>query len=233
MTGSPGFTSFDPSMEITSTLPAYHDRNDAAIVLSERLQKFKGTNAIILAIPRGGVPIGCDLATDLQLPVEIALAKKIGHPSNPEYAVGAVTLEDAYFDEEAESISPGYLDKEAKKIKAELASRLRNFMPGKKLTSLRGKNVIIVDDGIATGRTLIACIRSVRKKKPAKLIVAAPVASSHAASVLSPLTDEFICPLISPEFYAVGQFYENFPQVSDEEVKLLLTKSGEGNRPIS
>ncbi len=202
----------------------YHDRAEAALLLADQLTGYRGANAIILAIPRGGVPIGYGLAHSLQLPLELAMVKKIGHPSNPEYAIGAIALDEVAIDEE---VSPQYLEKEIKRIKGELQSRFQQFMGDRKPTNLKGKMVIVVDDGIATGRTLIACVKSIRKKEPLRLIVAAPVASSHAASLLRPIVDEFVCPLVSPEFYAVGQFYENFNQVSDEEVKALLTRAAE------
>lgn len=209
-----------------STAP-YHDRTEAAALLADQLTHYQGTNTIILAIPRGGVTIGFDLARILHLPLELALAKKIGHPSNPEYAIGAVSLDEVCI---AEEVSPQYLEKEIKRLKAELQSRLQHFTDGRKGTPLEGKNVILVDDGIATGRTLIACVNSIRKKKPSRLVVAAPVASSHAAAVLRPLVDEFICPLVASEFHAVGQFYENFDQVSDEEVKSLLNRAAIDDR---
>jgi putative phosphoribosyl transferase len=199
----------------------YHNREDAAILLADKLKEYKGPNTIILAIPRGGVPIGYGISRMLQLPLELAMAKKIGHPSNPEYAIGAVSLDDVFIEEE---VSPTYIDNETMRIRDELSSRLYRFMDGRKSTPLKGKNVILVDDGIATGRTLIACIKSIRKQRPSRVIVAAPVASTHAASVLQPLADEFVCPLVSSEFYAVGQFYEEFDQVSDDEVKDFLAR---------
>ena len=201
----------------------YRNRAEAASFLAVELKKYEGTNTIILAIPRGGVPIGYGIAKALHLPLEITMAKKIGHPGNMEYAIGAVSLDEVSINEE---VSQGYLQKETEKIKNELATRLRYFMPGRKLTELKGKNAIIVDDGIATGRTLIACIKSIRKKKPARLIIASPVASSSAAGILRPLADEFVCPLVSPEFHSVGQFYEDFSEVSDAEVKELLLEAG-------
>lgn len=205
----------------------YHDRAEAAALLASRLKQYEGKNAIILAIPRGGVPVGYGIAKALHLPLEITMAKKIGHPSNPEYAIGAVSLDEFYLDEE---VSPQYIQKETARIKEELSLRLQNFMNGRKLTDLKGKNVIVVDDGIATGRTLVACIKSIRKRNPAKLIIAAPVASVHASSIMRSLADEFVCPLVSPEFYAVGQYYEDFDQVSDEEVKGFLTKAAQNYR---
>lgn len=200
----------------------YHDRKEAAMLLASRLKQYKGTNTIILAIPRGGVPVGYGIAAALGLPLEIIMAKKIGHPSNPEYAIGAVSQDEVCLDE---AVSPQYIKKETARIKEELSTRQKNFMNGRKLTDLKGKNVIVVDDGIATGRTMVACINGIRNKMPSRLIIAIPVASMNAAAILRPLVDEFVCPLVSPEFYAVGQYYEDFNQVSDEEVKDLLTRT--------
>ncbi len=201
------------------------DRAHAAKLLTDLLKAYKGTDTIILAIPRGGVPIGYEIAKALELPLEIVLAKKIGHPSNPEYAIGAVTPDDTFLDEEARHIAPEYIREETRRLKIELESRLNRFMPGRKLTSLKAKNVIIVDDGIATGRTLIACIKSIKRKNPARVIIAAGVASAHAAAVLKPLVDDFICPHAAPDFHAVGQFYLNFPQVGDQEVIKMLQEA--------
>ncbi len=202
----------------------FRDRTDAALLLAEQLNKYKNTNSIVLAVPRGGVPVAHHIANLLHLPLDIILCKKIGHPANPEYAVGSVSLDDIYLDEEGKEISKEYIRRETQKIKMELSSRLLNLTPDGRRPDLKGKNVIIVDDGIATGRTLMACISEVKKKKPAQVIIAVPVASNQAAALIDPLVDEFLCLITSRNFQSVGQFYEYFPEVTDDEVKRLLAK---------
>ena len=193
------------------------NRKDAAEKLTERLQKYKGEDGIVLAIPRGGVPIGAYIAKELGMPVEVILSKKIGHPSNSEYAVGAVSMDSVEVNEKLE-ISPEYIEKETKKIQEELKRRYELFMGSHKPTDLHNKLVILVDDGIATGHTLMSTILMVKKQSPKKLVVAVPVAPPSAIEEFEPKVDELICLMAPPGFYAVGQFYEDFQQVSDAEV---------------
>ena len=193
------------------------NRKDGAERLTEKLLKYKGEDGIVLAIPRGGVPIGAYIAKELGFPVEVILSKKIGHPNNPEYAIGAVSMDSVEVNKEL-SVPREYLEKETRKIQEELKRRYQLFMGNHQPTDLHNKLVILVDDGIATGHTLLATIQMVKKQKPRKLVVAVPVAPPSAISKFEPLVDELICLLAPPGFYAVGQFYENFQQVSDEEV---------------
>src|SRR5688572_19073145 len=193
------------------------NRQDAAERLTESLQKYKGEDGIVLAIPRGGVPIGAYIAKELGMPVEVILSKKIGHPSNPEFAIGAVSMDSVETNENL-PVSQEYIEKETKKIQEELKRRYQLFMGSHKPTDLHNKLVILVDDGIATGHTLMSTILMIKKQNPKKLVVAVPVAPPSAIREFEPMVDELIC-LMAPEgFYAVGQFYENFQQVSDEEV---------------
>lgn len=193
------------------------NRKDAAERLTEKLQKYKGEDGIVLAIPRGGVPIGVLIAKELGFPVEVILSKKIGHPSNPEYAIGAVSMDSVEVNENL-GISPAYIQKETHKIQEELKRRYQLFMGNHQPTDLHGKLVILVDDGIATGHTLMATVLMVKNQKPKKLVVAVPVAPPSAIQEFEPQVDELICLMAPPDFYAVGQFYEDFQQVSDEEV---------------
>ena len=193
------------------------DRQDAAERLTQRLLKYKGENGIVLAIPRGGVPIGAYIAKELGFPVEVILSKKIGHPNNPEYAVGAVSMDSVEVNENL-NISKEFIDRETQKIQEELKRRYQLFMGNHKPADLKDKLVILVDDGIATGHTLMSTILMVKKQNPKKMVVAVPVAPPSAIETFEPMVDELICLLAPPGFFAVGQFYENFQQVSDEEV---------------
>ena len=197
------------------------NRQDAAEKLTERLRKYEGENGIVLAIPRGGIPIGAYIAKELGFPVEVILSKKIGHPGNPEFAIGAVSMDSVEVNENL-PVPKEYIEKETRKIQEELKRRYQLFMGDHQPADLHNKLVILVDDGIATGHTLMATILMIKKQNPAKLIVAVPVAPPAAIREFTPKVDELICLLAPPDFYAVGQFYEDFQQVSDEEVIAAL-----------
>ena len=197
------------------------DRKEAAELLTEELRKYKGEDGIVLAIPRGGVPMGAYIARQLGFPVEVVLSKKIGHPHNPEFAIGAVSI-DTVEVKNSVSVPPEYIEKQTEKIQQELKRRYQLFMGNHQPTSLKDKLVILVDDGIATGHTLLATVKLVKKQNPKKVVIAVPVAPQAAVKQFEPLVDELICPLTPLDFYAVGQYYEDFQQVSDEEVIAAL-----------
>lgn len=205
----------------------FNNREDAALKLAEKLEKYKNTNGVILAIPRGGVPIGFTISKKLNLPLEIILSKKIGHPFNPEYAIGSVTLNNIIINENNKDVSKEYIQKEHLKILNKLKGKYKIFMGKKNQTDLKNKTVIIVDDGIATGNTILAALEDIKQNNPKEIIIAMPVAPKSVASKLSKLVNEFICLELPIEFMAVGQFYNNFSQVSDEEVIAIIKLSRE------
>jgi putative phosphoribosyl transferase len=200
----------------------FKNRDDAGKLLAKKLIHFKDTNSIVLAIPRGGVPVGAIIADKLNLPLEIELSKKIGHPINPEYAIGSVTLHGVTIDKQIKDVSEEYIQEKSKKIQHELHKKFILFMGDRTQLDVKGKIVILVDDGIATGNTLIACIHTIKKRKPKKIVVAIPVSPKNTALIIEELVDEFICLQIPPNFHSVGQFYEDFTQVSNENVSKLL-----------
>ena len=202
----------------------YKNRTKAGLVLAKKLAKYKNKNAVVVAIPRGGVPIGKIIAEYLNLPLEVELSKKIGHPFQPEYAIGAVSLDTRILEEGLE-IPQKYIDEETEKIREMLRQRFQKYSQGRPRESLVGKIVIIVDDGIATGLTIESTVDLVAKHQPQKIVIAVPVAPSSSLEKLenNKAVDEIICPLIPLEFVSVGRFYEKFPQVSDEEVVQLLS----------
>jgi putative phosphoribosyl transferase len=202
----------------------FHDRTHAAFLLSHELRKYHRENAIILAIPRGGVPMGYTIAHQLALPLEVVLVKKIGHPGNPEYAIGSVSSTELILTDTV-GISKEYIESEIKRLRKVMQEKYNIFMDGKKPTDLKGKIAILVDDGLATGNTMLACIEHVRKSNPQKIVVAVPVSSNSAHQKIKKSADELICLYTSADFYAVGQFYENFSEVSDEMVTHLLAKA--------
>jgi predicted phosphoribosyltransferase len=203
----------------------FKNRQEAAMALVEKLKQYKDSDGIILAIPRGGVPIGYTISKKLGLPLEITLSKKIGHPNNPEFAIGSVYLEGVIVDEQITGISKKYIDEESKRLLKILQAKYKLYMGNRKPSDLKDKIVIIVDDGIATGNTIKATIIAIRNSNPKKIIVAVPVAPKDTAIKINDLVDELICLQTPFEFYGVGQFYDDFSQVSDEEVINLLEKS--------
>jgi putative phosphoribosyl transferase len=198
------------------------DRYDAAKQLVEKLDEFKNKNAIIIAIPRGGVPLAYYISKTLDLPLEIFLSKKIGHPNNPEFAIGAVTLNGVMLDDSSNDVSKDYLKTEIDRILRSLKEKFNLFMGNRKPLDLKNKTVIIVDDGIATGNTIQATVEVIKKNKPKKIIIAVPVAPHSATKKLSNIVDEFICLHTPKDFIGVGQYFERFPQVNDQEVIQLL-----------
>jgi predicted phosphoribosyltransferase len=203
----------------------YADRIEAGLVLADQLKKYAGHPGVVLVVPRGGVPLGYIIARELKMPMEILLSKKIGHPNNPEYAIGAVSLTDRIIIHH-EGVSNEYIESETEKIREKLKENYKKFMGNNKPNDLKNKIVIIVDDGIATGNTLLSAVKILRQKNPAKIVIAAPVASRSSVEKLSKFVDEMVIPLIPKEFYGVGGFYEDFEQVSDEEVLSYLDKLG-------
>lgn len=200
----------------------FHNREDAANRLVEALKQYQHEDAVILAVPRGGVPIGKIVADALHFPLDIILTKKIGHPVNKEYAIGAVGINDQFFAKTDGMVPRDYVDQEAKKIQANLKERYQRYLGDKTPVDLTNKTAIIVDDGIATGNTLLATVQLVKRKGAAKVIIASPVGPTVPVEKLRSLVDDVICLEIPPDFGAVGQFYEQFNQVSDEEVISML-----------
>jgi predicted phosphoribosyltransferase len=201
----------------------FTDRIEAGRLLARKLENYRGQSGVILAVPRGGVPVAYVVAKELGLPLDLILTKKIGHPVNREYAIGAVSLTDDFVVPHP-GVSQFYIDREVKTIRERLKEMYRKFMGDKEPESLAGKTVIVIDDGIATGNTLLGTINMLRKSKPAKIVIAVPVASDSAIQLLSEVADELVVVLIPEEFYGVGAFYENFEQVTDEQVIYYLDK---------
>lgn len=203
----------------------FKDRLDAATKLIPYLEKYKIEHGIVLAVPRGGVPLGYLIAKRLNFPMELLMTKKIGHPLTKELAIGAVSL-DEYIIDERHRIPQEYIDKEVMKIREDLQTRYIKFM-GKDHQPIEVENkvVIIVDDGIATGNTILSAIKMIRRKNPKKIVVAVPVAPPQTIRKIKSFVDDLIC-LYSPEdFFGVGQFYLNFSEVKDEEVMNLLKEA--------
>ena len=201
----------------------FRDRLDAGRQLAVKLIQYKNDPGVILAIPRGGVPVAFELAKEFKMPLELVLTKKIGHPGNKEYAIGAASLYD-YFIVPHENVTAQYIEEELVNIRSRLNEMSRKFIKGKSPIQLKGKTIIIVDDGIATGNTLMGTVNLLKKSNPKKIVIAVPVASKIAFYKLSKEVDEIVELLIPEIFNGVGEFYEDFQQVTDEEVIELLDK---------
>jgi putative phosphoribosyl transferase len=197
------------------------NRQVAAEMLADRLEQYKGERGVVLAIPRGGVPVAAPIARRLGMPLEVIVSKKIGHPANPEFAIGAVSLEDVEVDERIE-VPKEYIRAQVERLQESLRKKYQLFMGNRQPVGLKDRIVIIVDDGIATGKTLLSTVNMVRKKHPRKVIIAVPVAPAAAIKQFELIVDEVVCLLVPPFFQAVGQFYQDFTEVSDEEVIELL-----------
>ncbi|MEK7200070.1 MAG: phosphoribosyltransferase family protein [Bacteroidota bacterium] len=202
------------------------NRIEAGLLLAAKLKKYKNDPGIVLAVPRGGVPVAYAVAKELNFPVEVILTKKIGHPMNKEYAIGAASLTD-YFVVPHENVSQEYIEQELQKIRKTLREMDTRFRGNTVPVNLKDKTVIVIDDGIATGNTLMAIIHVLRKSNPGKIIIGVPVASRSAVVKLSEVADEVVAVLIPDKFHGVGAFYEDFEQVSNEEVSAYLTKLGQ------
>ena len=206
----------------------FADRSDAGKKLASALVRFGDADTVIYALPRGGVPVGFEVAQVLGAPLDFIITRKIGHPRNPEYAVCAITEEGEMLCDEQEraTINPEWLAREAERQKEEACRRRKIYFGERAHISAKGKRAILIDDGAATGLTLRAAMQSVRKENPKKLIVAIPVAPHDVVEILCREADEVIV-LENTEHFrgAVGAYYENFSQVSDEEVIDLLHRT--------
>lgn len=199
------------------------DRNDAGFEVGKLLEtKYKDKNALILGIPRGGVIVAYEVAKVLNGELSVIITKKLPHPLHEEFAIGA-TAEDGsvFLTSAAESLNGASIQRIVKAQSQEIESRIKRFRNGKPLPEIFNRIVIIVDDGIATGSTIVPAVKLCKLRKAAKIIVAAPVSDGYV-SVLDSLADEIVIAEHPEHFYAVGQVYNDFHHLSDEEVNSVL-----------
>lgn len=206
------------------------DRRDAGRRLAERLGPLIDEDPVVVALPRGGVPVGWEVATALGAPLEVLAVHKLGAPHNPEYGIGAVAEDGTrVIDSEAVAVlglSGGLLDAMAARATEELQRRVVVYRGGRPALDLGGRVAIVVDDGVATGVTDTAALRAVRRRRPQRTILAVPVCPPDSAARLRNEADEVVCLTMPPLLYGVGQWYRDFSQVSDEEVVAALRSLG-------
>jgi putative phosphoribosyl transferase len=208
-------------------LKQLQDREQAGQLLAERLAKYANRDdVLILALPRGGVPIAHEIAKRLQAPMDIFVVRKLGVPGFEELAMGAIATGGAeYLDENivrSFGISREVIEEVVEAERAEMARRDRAYRGARGPIEVRGRVVILVDDGIATGSTIRVAIAALRRLGPARVIVAAGVAPASTAKMLAAEADEFVALLTSENFRAGGQFYESFPQLTDDDVRTVI-----------
>lgn len=207
----------------------FKNRLEAGYQLANKLYHYKNKkNTIILAIPRGGIEVAYPISKSLNLPLKAIIAKKIGHPENEEYAIGAVAGKNDYILNQKAinkyGIAKEYIKKEIARIGNLIAKRYKKYNSLDVFSKIKNKNIIIVDDGIATGSTIIISLRLIKKYKPRKIILAIPIATLDTINSLKKDFNDLICLLKPKNFSAIGQFYDDFIQVTDKKVISYLNK---------
>lgn len=207
----------------------FRDREDAGRQLAERLLHLRERRPVVLALPRGGVPVAYEVARALDAPLDVFLVRKIGAPGHRELGIGAVAQGGVRIFNEStiQLLGISWRDVEAivAEETAEMERRLQRFRGDRPLPELRGRTVILVDDGLATGVTAHAAVRAVRQLEPAGIVLAVPVCAVETAEALRREVDDIVCVHSPADFYAVGLWYEDFDQTTDEEVVELLDRS--------
>jgi putative phosphoribosyl transferase len=206
----------------------FKNRQHAAHLLAERLRaSYKNKNPLVLGVPRGAVPMAKFIAEALGGELDVVLVHKLTHPDQPELAIGAIDEQgNAFIADWAADLDPLYLEAEKKRQLEVLARRRATYTPARSPIDPKGRIVIVVDDGIATGSTMTAALRALRGRQPKKLVGAVAVASADAARAMQHECDSIVCLNVPAEFYAVGQFFEDFDQVTDDEVVAILKQDG-------
>jgi predicted phosphoribosyltransferase len=213
----------------------FHDRRDAGRRLAERLSAYANRpDVLVLALPRGGVPVAFEVARALDAPLDVFVVRKLGVPGHEELAMGAVASGGIRVLNEPLlrqlDIPAHVVDSAAAREEAEIERRERLYRAGRPFPALEGRTVILVDDGLATGATMHAAVAALRARHPARLVVAVPVASPETCEELGRSVDDIVCAVTPEPFFAVGVWYENFDQTSDHEVRELLRQASETGR---
>lgn len=213
------------------------DRSQAGQLLAEALSSYEGKpDVLVLALPRGGVPVAYEVAKAIEAPLDVLIVRKLGTPGHSELAMGAIASGGGRVLNpdvlQLARITPEQIEQVEAEQRAELMRREQAYRGGRPFPELKDKTVILVDDGLATGATMKAAVASVKSRQPAKVVVAVPVSPIETKAELESLADEVVSLLSPPVFYAVGEWYQHFPQTSDQEVKELLHGSGQATSKV-
>ena len=207
----------------------FRDRREAGVVLAGDLRMYRGrTDLVVLALPRGGVPVAYEVARSLNAPLDVLIVRKLGAPGHPEFAIGAIAsggvrvLDDDSI--AANAVSERALAAVVQRETAEMVRRERVYRDNRPPVAIKGQVVIVVDDGLATGATMHAAVLALRQQRPAGIVVAVPVGSRQACEMLGDVADQVICALTPEPFAAVGLWYEDFSETTDDEVRQLLAQ---------
>jgi len=200
------------------------DRTDAGRQLAKALSHYKGQPSVVFALPRGGVVLGVEVARALDAPLDLIVVRKIGHPDQPEYAIGAVTENGEWVlnSAEARSLDPNWIAEAARSGLLEAQRRRALYLRDRPPFTVKDKTAIVVDDGLATGLTMEAALGELRRRDPARIIVAVPVAAAETLERLRPKADDIVALHVPSTFGAVGAFYRDFDQLDDDDVVRLL-----------
>jgi putative phosphoribosyl transferase len=216
----------------------FRDRREAGRALATRLASYVGRpGVVVLALPRGGVPVGFEVAEALEAPLDVFLVRKLGFPGNEEFAMGAIASGGVRVVNEPllrrYGIPPAAVSRIVEQEERELRRRERLYRGEREAIDLRGRTVIVVDDGLATGSSMQAAVKAVRSQQPKRVVVAVPVGPTDTIRDLARMADEVACVATPEPFLAVGRFYDDFGQVTDEEVARLLVEHAEGRKERS
>ena len=210
----------------------FADRAEAGQVLAEKLEGYAGKDdVIVLALPRGGVPVAYEVATALGVPLDVFLVRKLGAPGHEELAMGAIASGDVVVMNDdvvkAMKVSDEVVEAKIASERQELARRESAYRDDRPPLHLEGRTVILIDDGLATGSTMRAAVKALRRQRPAKIVVAAPIGAASTSAEFQTIADEVICAMTPEPFRAVGLWYDDFEQTSDEEVRDLLARASQ------
>ncbi len=209
--------------------PPFEDRRDAGRKLATKLTRFRDGRCVVFGLPRGGVPVGYEISRSLGAPLDVFVSRKLGAPDQPEFGIGAVAAGGVrVLSTEVIrrlGIPDEYVERVTAQEIAEVNRRLRFFRGGRPEVEVAGRTVILVDDGLATGVTARAAVEALKKRKPGRLILAAPVCAAQTAELFAPRVDELLCLISSSDLGAIGLWYRNFDQTTDQEVVQLLEEA--------
>ncbi|HWF40172.1 MAG TPA: phosphoribosyltransferase [Candidatus Acidoferrales bacterium] len=215
---------------------AFHDRREAGRLLAGKLSKYAGRNdVVVLGLPRGGVPVAFEIAKTLRAPLDVFVVRKLGVPGQEELAMGAIAsggILDINEDVVRQLHIPArIIEDAARKEDHELQRRESEYRDGRAAIDVRGRTVILVDDGLATGSSMRAAALALKKKQPSQIVVTVPVAPRETCAEFESIVDEVLCAITPESFRAVGEWYEDFSQTTDEQVRSLLEESAEFSAP--